>query len=198
MRQGGELPPWVQRRFDLAIEKQRGEPLVCLSVGTNHKPPPLDDRGFPISECEAGANYLMQRGIPSAQIRLETVSYDTVGNAYFSKILHVDPCGWRSLAVITSEFHMPRSRVMFETVYGLDRDRSYEFDFLAVSDEGLDAEIIEARRGHEQASLRRFQENAKSISSLRDLHDWLYTEHDAYRANLLRGNTDDSAVLRSY
>jgi uncharacterized SAM-binding protein YcdF (DUF218 family) len=46
-------------------------------------------------------------------------SYDTVGNAYFSLAIHALPAGWRRLAVVTSDFHMPRSRALFAGVYRL-------------------------------------------------------------------------------
>lgn len=46
-------------------------------------------------------------------------SYDTVGNAYYSLCIHVIPAGWRRLAVVTSDFHMPRSRALFADIYRL-------------------------------------------------------------------------------
>lgn len=49
----------------------------------------------------------------------EVSSYDTVGNAYFSLTIHALPSGWRRLAVVTSHFHMPRSRALFADLYQL-------------------------------------------------------------------------------
>jgi hypothetical protein len=42
-----------------------------------------------------------------------------VGNAYFSLSVHALPAGWRRLAVVTSDFHMPRTRALFAGIYGL-------------------------------------------------------------------------------
>ena len=114
--EGGELPPWVVRRFDRALEVGGAAPLVCLSAATVHRPSPLNVERYPILESVAGAAHLLARGVSAERIEVEASSYDTIGNAYFSKLLHVDPAGWRSLAIVTSEFHMPRSRAIFEWV----------------------------------------------------------------------------------
>jgi hypothetical protein len=49
----------------------------------------------------------------------ETASYDTVGNTYFSLAIHALPAAWTRLAVVTSDFHMPRSRALFADIYRL-------------------------------------------------------------------------------
>lgn len=49
----------------------------------------------------------------------EVASFDTVGNAYMSLCIHAIPAGWRRLAVVTSDFHMPRSRALFADIFRL-------------------------------------------------------------------------------
>src|SRR5262249_44119927 len=63
VRDGGILPPWAAARFDLALQRNRGEPILCLSAGTTHRPPPLNVQGFPITESLAGASYLRSMGV---------------------------------------------------------------------------------------------------------------------------------------
>jgi hypothetical protein len=175
------LPPWAEARFDLAIERDCGSPFVCLSQATTHHAPPLDEQGFPILESASGARYLMERGIEARRIRLESLSLETIGNAYFTRLLHVDPAGWRRLLIITSEFHMPRTKAIFEWVFGLDGD-NYELAFEASPNRGLTAAGLEARTAREQRSLGNVQKLRSSITTLRDFHRWLFTEHDAYSA----------------
>jgi uncharacterized SAM-binding protein YcdF (DUF218 family) len=176
VREGGALPSWAEARFDLAFELQPEGPFVCLSAGTTHRPPPLED-GFPIAESVAGARYLLSRGVPASRIRIENASYDTIGNAYFAKVMHVDPCGWCRLLVITTEFHMPRTRAIFEWVFGFERGR-YELDFAASADSG----DVEFRRRKEAEALEGFRRVQPGIRSLRQLHEWLFTDHQAYAA----------------
>ena len=81
----GEVTPWVKARLERAIAlTPRPQWFIPLSAGTTHKPPPLDANGFPILESIAAAHYLQQRGIKGTRILPETVSLDTIGNAYFS------------------------------------------------------------------------------------------------------------------
>ena len=41
----------------------------------------------------------------------ETTSFDTIGNAFYSRNDHCSLAGWRRLLVITSEFHLARTRL---------------------------------------------------------------------------------------
>lgn len=73
-------------------------------------------------EGAACADYLItQCGVPAGSILKECSSYDTIGNAYFAATIHAVPAGWNGgrLAIVTSDFHMPRSRAIFETIFSL-------------------------------------------------------------------------------
>jgi hypothetical protein len=198
VREGGVLPPWSVQRFERALELQSGEPLVCLSAATTHRPPPLDAGGFPIYESTAGARYLMERGIAPEQIRMETVSLDTIGNAYFSKLIHVDPAGWIRLVIVTSEFHMPRTEAVFRWVYGMGPG-TYELQFESSADTGMDEDLLQARRAKESEGLKGLLELAQTVRRREELHEWVFTRHAAYKASagLCRNRLDDR-VLRSY
>jgi hypothetical protein len=183
LREGGILPSWVQRHLDRAIELTRGEYLIAVSAGTTHRPPPLDARGFPIFEAVAAAAYLMERGIPAHRILTETNSYDTIGNAFFSRAIHVEPRRMRRLLVIASEFHAARAEAVFRWVYGLEpRPVEYELAFEAVPDSGMDALVLLARRERERQRLDTVADLARRITTMPDLHRWLFSEHEAYNA----------------
>ena len=102
VRENGALPLWVTRRLDRAVELHSGEYIITLSAGTVHKTAILNESGFPVFESAAGANYLLKQGMKPEKILSETISYDTIGNAYFARIIHVDPMELRKLLVITS------------------------------------------------------------------------------------------------
>ncbi len=38
VRSGGKLPPWVENRFDRALEIAAGGYIIALSAGTVHRP----------------------------------------------------------------------------------------------------------------------------------------------------------------
>lgn len=185
VRDGGELPIWVKRRLERAMQIQQGEYIITLSAGTTHKPPPLDDRGFPIFESIAAANYLVRRGLNPQQILSETSSYDTIGNAYFSRVIHVEPRRLRNLLIITSEFHLPRTKSIFQWVYGLEIDSThYQLNFESVTDESIDRQMLQARKEKERESLEQLSPIKRQVKTLQDFHKWLFSEHGAYAASL--------------
>ena len=177
------LPLWVKRRLDRALEIHRDGYIITLSAGTVHKPLPLDRYGYPIFESAAAAEYLIKKGANPQQILCETCSYDTIGNAYFSRVIHVEPRTFGKLLVITSRFHMPRTRTIFEWIYGLPSPltvKSVELDFEEVPDEGIDEDILRARVEREKTSLQNVLRLKKELRTLLDFHRWLFTEHGAY------------------
>lgn len=181
VREGGALPPWVVKRFDRALEIMGEAPVLCLSAGTTHRPPPLNEEGYPFLESVAGAAHLLRRGVRPDRIHVEALSYDTIGNAYFAKVLHIDPPAWRRLAVVTSEFHMPRSKMIFEWIFGMEPTK-YSLQFEATANDGLGDALLERRLRKEAEGIANLQRLQKRITDLQSLHRWLYTEHRAYNA----------------
>eukprot|EP00878_Enallax_costatus_P030715 GHUV01033494.1.p1 GENE.GHUV01033494.1~~GHUV01033494.1.p1 ORF type:complete len:142 (+),score=31.45 GHUV01033494.1:214-639(+) len=117
----------------------------------------------------------------------EVSSYDTVGNAYFSLTIHALPSGWRRLAVVTSHFHMPRSRALFADLYQLagsslfNDPYRYSLTFLSASDEGVfDDYVYNARLGKEAGSLQHWRSVASGLRKLSDFHAWLHADHLCY------------------
>lgn len=81
----GKVPNHVQLRLNKAFElyeklKDRYCIIITLSGGTTHKPNPLNDQGFPISEATASILKLIEMGIPSTNLYEELFSLDTIGN----------------------------------------------------------------------------------------------------------------------
>ncbi|HEX2980665.1 MAG TPA: YdcF family protein [Anaerolineaceae bacterium] len=200
VRENGALPPWVENRLERALELQdRARFILLLSAGTPHRPPPLDERGFPLFESLGGARYLLKRGVEVRKLLTETSSYDTLGNAFFSRVIHAEPLGLQHLLVITSAFHMPRAAAIFQWVYGLQggRDLPYEVQFEPVEDRGLPVDALAERRQREAESLDRLAELQARIHTLAEFHHWLYTEHAAYAVGK-RSNRADGPVLGTY
>lgn len=195
VKEKGELPPWVKARLDHAIKIRAAEYMITLSAGTVHKPPPLDENGFPIFESIAAARYLINHDINPDTILPETSSYDTIGNAYFSRVIHVEPRGFRRLLVVTSAFHMPRTRAIFEWLYGLDdQDGKYDLAFETAPDSGIVAEDLQARVNRESESLKQVLQVSATIHTLRDCHRWLFTQHAAYALALTSTRVTDRAL----
>jgi uncharacterized SAM-binding protein YcdF (DUF218 family) len=128
----------------------------------------------------AAAEYLMAAGVPPDRILAETQSYDTIGNAFFSRAIHIDPQRMRNLLVITSHFHLPRTQLAFNWIYGLTPVSPYEIHFTGVADLGMDPSVLQERRGKERKSLEALETISRRVTTMRDFHRWLFTEHNAY------------------
>ncbi|MBU0530705.1 MAG: YdcF family protein [Candidatus Aenigmatarchaeota archaeon] len=178
----GSPHKWVKKRLDKALEEYTGKEYVMTCTrGTVHKPQMLDNKGFPVDECIPMARYLEKKGIPSQNILLENMSFDTIGNAYFSRMIHVEPMRLKNILIITSEFHMPRSMEAFRWVYNLTPTLiEYNLDFMSVSDEGIDPDILNPRMERERQSIKKLLNAEKNIKTLQGFHKWFFTKHEAY------------------
>ena len=179
---GREVYPWVRARLDRAVEVSEGAPILCLSAASAHKPFPLDDSGKPVFEACAAAKYLVDRGVEPRRILMEFASYDTIGNAYFARVIHTEWNEWRRLMVVNNAFHLQRTELIFRWVFGLAPDRGYRLEFESVPDVDMPAEALEFRRAHEAKALQRTAALTPRIRTMTELHRSLFLEHDVYSA----------------
>jgi uncharacterized SAM-binding protein YcdF (DUF218 family) len=201
-----EPPVYVQRRCDdaAAVVQRRqspttaGEtktehrhlsgtallPVLCLSAGTAHLPQLMSASGLPVWESTASAAYLEKKYGMSDNVFVETTSYDTVGNAFFSRIGHTEVAGWKRLLIVTNQFHMARSKAIFDWIFGLD-DGNYHLSYLVSPDVGLSQEALAARAEKEAASLLSVRTLAAQHTSMKQVWAFLNTQHDLYTANKL-------------
>ena len=62
--------------------------------------------------------YALSLGIPEMNILAEEKSKDTLGNAFFTKITYLEKYNWKNVIVITSDFHLNRTKFLFDNVLG--------------------------------------------------------------------------------
>lgn len=129
----------------------------------------------------------------------------------------MEPSGLRNLVVITNTWHMPRTQAIFDFVFSLPRTIGYSFPFtdattapyqlryLTASDGIADPRLLAARQQKEATALVQFQKSLPlNIRSFQELHQWLFTQHNAYAAKRLvkSGETPSAdisaALLQTY
>jgi uncharacterized SAM-binding protein YcdF (DUF218 family) len=163
-------------------------PILCLSAGTAHMPQLLGQDGLPIWESTSCAGYLAEHHQLSSSVYVETASYDTIGNAYYARTSHTDITGWRNLLIVTNEFHMTRTRSIFDWIFheltddppvsrspnhesskhrrrhphyrsgGKNKKSEYQLYYLSSPNVGLDSSSIAARRQKEAESTKMVQQ----------------------------------------
>jgi hypothetical protein len=187
-----EPPIYVQKRCDDAakvvkiyteesISKDSVLPILTLSAGTAHLPQLMSADGAPVWESTSSAAYLQKRhGI--VNVYVETTSYDTIGNAYYTRTSHTDVNGWRRLLIITNEFHMKRTKAIFDWIFGIG-DNGYELCYLESENTGLTEKGLEARRLHEAKGEQSVLNNlAPQHITLKEVWKFLNEKHDLYTA----------------
>lgn len=81
-----------------------------LTIGWDYR----SDSKIPIAI--AFKNYLIENGIKSSAINSDTNSRDTVGDAVFSKINFIDNMQVSEVHVVTSPYHVNRTKIIFEKI----------------------------------------------------------------------------------
>lgn len=180
---------WAKSRCDMGIRIFKSKPdyynIIVSSAGSYNVPNPIDKYGFVVSESQIMANYLISQGIPEKNIFRENCSYDTIGNIYFTKTTITDIKKWFELIIITSDFHMKRSKYICDYIFNLDTNKYYLI-YVSIEYKDIDINIKNNRIQKEKKSLENFIKNVNNISSLEKFHQWLYTNHDCYKSNFQR------------
>lgn len=132
----GTLPLVARTRVERAVELFRGgiAPRMVLSGRCG-----LMDPEPPVTEAAAMAAYAMQLGVPQEALLLEEGSKDTLGNAYFTRAHFLEPNGWTSVRVVTSDFHLSRAAWVFRKVLG----GTYDFSFVSAASGLSPRELID-------------------------------------------------------
>lgn len=145
----GSLPLAVQKRVNKCVEiylKGETEKFLMCGGGTGE-----------ISEADAMKNFLLSQSIPENDIFLEAESLNTVGNAWFAKTMFLDIHQWLEPVIVTSQFHMPRTKFIFSSVLGA----TYKPHFIAASDEDLDPVLLRRMAEKEQMWIGNHFKNPK-------------------------------------
>ncbi len=172
--------PWVQKRLDRALEISQGATIITLSAGTTHKAPLLDEKGFPQYESRVSADYLIKKGYDPKKLLVEHHSYDTIGNAFFARMIHTEPLQLQNLAVVTSLFHMDRVKQIFDWIFALTPCcATYSLDYFSTENSGIPEENLASRVEGEQRRIRSLEMVQNDIITLQDFHRWFFQEHEA-------------------
>ena len=126
--------------------------------------------------AEVFRDYFIKDGIPIKNIKTEVSSRDTVGDAIFSKINIVKKNKWKKILVITSLYHVRRTKIIFDFIYGSNYSIKVE-----ASDDISSKLLLEK----EDKSVNIFKSTFKGIKPGEDydIHDRLRDQHPFYNGD---------------
>jgi len=112
----GNLSEMARERIAKGVEIYK-EKKVKIIMSGGYSLQNRKDSG--VIESELMKDYAIKKGIPPKDIILESESRDTQGNAYFTKQI-IKSNAWKNILVVTSDFHIPKSKFFFDYIYGED------------------------------------------------------------------------------
>jgi uncharacterized SAM-binding protein YcdF (DUF218 family) len=154
----GSLPPVARARVERAVELFEGgiAPRLIFSGRCG-----LTSAEPAVTEAEAMAAHAASLGVPWSALLREDDSKDTLGNAYFTWSRFLEPNGWTSIRVVTSDFHLSRAAWVFRKILG----PGYDFSFVSAPSGLSPRELID--RALEECKITIF------------LNEWLEALNDA-------------------
>jgi uncharacterized SAM-binding protein YcdF (DUF218 family) len=121
--------------------------------------------------------YAIKLGVPKQKIFSEINSRDTVGDAFFTKQNILIKRGWKNFLVITSDYHVNRTKKIFEFIYGKD----YNLRII-----GSKSYYNAKNQASELKSIEKFEKTFKNIQEGNDkmIYNTLSTLHPFYNGKV--------------
>lgn len=172
----GSLPDIPKLRVQKGVELFKEGLAEYIIVSGGH---PFAIKDVPSrSESAAMKEYAVAQGIPTDKVLEEKESKDTLGNIYFCKISFLDPNNWKNIIVVTSDYHIPRTRYIFEKVLG----KEYTVDYIP-AESNLTEEQLKNRITKEAGKIESLKKWYESIEpgDIKAIKELMYTVHPAYK-----------------
>lgn len=174
----GSIPNITQYRAKKAAKlfNEGLAPNMLISGGywgfQRFVPPNME--AMPMKEIAINMN------VPESKIILEETSRDTLGNAYFTRLI-VDKHEWKKIIVVTSEDHYERTKYYFDKVYGTEYDIQY-----SLAETGLSKEEINKIMKFEKAAIRLCNLRNIKNGDLEGVKQYMFHKHVMYNGSFLR------------
>ena len=104
-------------------------------------------------------DYAVNYGVPFENILVEINSRDTVGDAFFCKINHIEKNNLKNILVVTSDYHVSRTREIFK----LKNGKKYKIEI-----KGVKGFNDTDKTDHEKKSLITFKKTFEGVQAGND------------------------------
>ena len=137
LNQDCSMSPILMSRLDKARTLYQAGTSIILSGGM---PPKViaKDRCTSKTEAEVMKAYMISTGVAEEDIYIENLSTSTLTNAYYSRVLHLDPMGIKKVLIVSNHFHEKLIRYCFDFILG----KTIQFELVLASNEGCNENEI--------------------------------------------------------
>ncbi len=119
--------------------------------------------------------YAIKKRISKNKILLEEESLDTIGNAFFTKEKILVHMNLKSVIVITSDYHMQRTKYIFNKILG----NKYSIKYVSVKSNRNTAQ----KKKEEKAMLNITKDILEKAKTENDINKAVLKDHPAYSKN---------------
>lgn len=188
----GRPHQFVIERLDKARELFKENPdntiVLILGGGTYHKPPFLNSENYVVHESTSCSSYLIDKGISPSNIFREWSSYDTIANGFFAFTNYINLLDLNNIHVITSDFHISRTKLIFNYFNNLFK-KNYNITYWETVS-NIEKKTLKKRVEREKESSDNFKKNiVNKIKTPQMFLNWFYTHHKAY-TSLIKYKSD--------
>lgn len=172
MSKDGVLNDESSSRMDLAIAAyKQGKAKNIITCGWGYR----EDSELPIAE--AMKNYAVDKGVVEEAIIVEVNSRDTVGDAVFTLKNWIAAKKIDSILVCTSDYHVNRTRKIFEFIYG----KQYFIEVI-----GAETKDVNQKVDAEISSINAFNKTFEGVSSgdMPAVFECLIKKHPFYNGDI--------------
>lgn len=126
------LSPLLISRLDKAFSLYQVGTNMILSGGM---PPAVikKDRCTLKTEAEAMKAYMISKGVSENDLFVENLSASTLTNAYYSRLLHLDPMAIKEITIVSNQFHEKLINYCFSLILG----ESIQFELKLSPNDGI-------------------------------------------------------------
>lgn len=178
----GTLPDLPRGRVDEGVRRYKNNEASKILMTGNYGFWLDWSREIPMrSEAGAMKEYAESLGVSGHDVLVEAVSKDTLGNAYFTKINILEPNKYRNVIVVTSDFHIDRTKYIFDLVFG----PTYAIDYIGVPT-NLPAENMAALQNQEVKTIQVLREligDQIIPGDTQAIQHVLFSKHPGYSPN---------------
>ena len=113
--------------------------------------------------------------------------------------MHVLPRKLKKIHLVTSDWHLPRTREIFDTVFACSGESDLALTYAAAQNVGLSENETELRLERELESLETFRTTTKHmLKDMDSLHKFIFEEHGCYKAGSHLKPMSSESVSGSY
>lgn len=191
LNENGTLPDYVLQRLDFALNRiKKKDKVIFSSIFSLNTKQIFDKSGKVKSEAnEMRKIFKSMSFLEDDDLYIENASFDTLGSAFFIRICFEFLWSDQEIKVITSDFHLERTKFIFSKIMNYEPIPSYKsLNFFGVKSQIETGNRVEK----EKKSLKAIENTLSKFSNFLEFNRWILSCHDNYNQFMSKVEYNDN------